>query len=112
MPDFLHDPAVQARKSHLLAEAEVVLGAIRELAGADEDPFASPGVLARAIKLGILDAPHLRGNPYAAGRLVTRLVSGAVEPVDAETGRVISERDRLEAIPTADPRTGMFAGGS
>jgi len=98
MPDLLHDPAVQARKRHLLDEAEVVLRAIRELGGADQDPFASPEVLARAIRIGVLDAPHLKGNAHAAGQLVTRLVSGAVEPVDSATGDVKAEADRIGSV--------------
>ncbi|MDI6827998.1 MAG: methionine synthase, partial [Armatimonadota bacterium] len=65
MPDVLHTPVVQDRKSHLMSEAEVTLRAIRNLAD-DEDAFTSPKALAKAIRLGILDAPHLKGNKAAA----------------------------------------------
>ena len=41
-----------------------------------KDPFTNPEVLAEAIRVGILDAPHLKGNPYAAGKLETRCIEG------------------------------------
>ena len=99
MPDPTADPAVQDRKSRLLAEAKVLLAALRALGEGEEDPFTSPAVLAEAIKLGVLDAPHLKGNPYAAGLLETRTVKGAIEPVDPQTKKVLGERDRLRALP-------------
>jgi len=98
LPDMASDPTVQRRKSELIQDAKTVLQAISGLKETDEDPFTSPGVLAKAIKLGILDAPHLKGNPEAAGRLQTRIINGAVYPVDPNTGKVVSEADRLAGI--------------
>ncbi|MBO9371617.1 MAG: cobalamin-dependent protein, partial [Chloroflexi bacterium] len=67
-PDMTADPAVQARKEELIREAQVTLEAIRALAGPDvSDPLTDPATLARAVTTGILDAPHLRNNPYARG---------------------------------------------
>ena len=99
MPDPTADPAVQDRKNRLLAEAKVLVAALRALGEGEEDPLTSPAVLAEAIKLGVLDAPHLKGNPYAAGLLETRTVKGAIEPVDPQTKKVLGERDRLRALP-------------
>jgi len=98
MPNMLHAQAVQDRKRHLMAEAEVLLGAVRGLADDHEDPFATPRVLAEAIRIGVLDAPHLKGNECAAGRLTTRVVGGAVEAVDPDTSAPISEYERLAAL--------------
>lgn len=98
MPNMAEDTLVQSRKNELLAEAEVLLSAIRMLADEDEDPFISPRVLAKAIALGILDAPHLKGNPYAAGRLETRIVKGGVYAVDPATKELLSETTRLETL--------------
>jgi len=99
MPDPTADPAVQDRKNRLLAEAKVLIAALRALGEGEEDPLTSPAVLAEAIKLGVLDAPHLKGNPYAAGLLETRTVKGAIEPVDPRTKQVLGERERLRALP-------------
>jgi len=97
MPDMISDPAVQERKAELLSEAEVLLNAIRAL-GEGENSFISPRVLARAISCGILDAPHLKGNAAAAGRLVTQLTDKGVCAVDPANGRILTERERLEAL--------------
>ena len=99
MPDPTADPAVQDRKNRLLAEAKVLIAALRALGESEEDPLTSPAVLAEAIKLGLLDAPHLKGNPYAAGLLETRTVKGAIEAVHPQTKEVLGERDRLRALP-------------
>ena len=83
------------------SDAEALLRAILDLGDGEGDPLTSPRVLARAIALGLLDAPHLRGNPCAAGRLVTRLTHKGVNAVDPGTGRVITERERLKALAAA-----------
>ncbi|MBI2844541.1 MAG: cobalamin B12-binding domain-containing protein [Armatimonadetes bacterium] len=98
-PDMASDEKVLARKNELLAEAGLLLDAIHSLGDGEEDPLASPQVIARAIKLGIIDAPHLRGNPQAAGRLQTRILNGAVYAVDPVTKAKLSEAERLETVP-------------
>ena len=103
MPDVTLDPAVVERKERLVAEAQVLIAALRALGEGEEDPLTSPRILAEAIKLGVLDAPHLKGNPYAAGMLQTRPVNGAIEPVDPKTKKVLSETDRLRALPGLPP---------
>jgi hypothetical protein len=60
-------------------------------------------VLAEAIRLGVLDAPHLKGNPYAAGLLETRAVNGAIYPVHPETKQILTEADRLRSLPGLPP---------
>ena len=86
-PDMGRDPRVQQRANELAAEALVTLDAIRGLgAPGITDPFADPATLARAVTSGILDAPHLRNNPFACGQVVTRIdqrgASVAVDAVD------------------------------
>jgi len=104
MPDVTLDPAVAERKERLVAEAQVLIAALRALGEGEEDPLTSPRILAEAIRLGVLDAPHLKGNPYAAGMLQTRPVNGAIEPVDPKTKKVLSESERLRALPGLPPR--------
>jgi hypothetical protein len=99
MPDMTADPAVQKRRDQLVSEAEVLIAGLRALGEGEDDPLTSPRILAEAIRLGVLDAPHLKGNPHAAGLLQTRPVNGAIEAVDPKSKRVLSERDRLRALP-------------
>jgi hypothetical protein len=96
-PDMAADAAVQARKEELVGEAQVTLEAICALAGPGAaDPLTDPATLARAVTSGVLDAPHLRNNPFARGRIITRIdVRGACVVVDPATGRALSEEERL-----------------
>jgi hypothetical protein len=97
-PDMTADPAVQRRKEHLVQEAQITLDAIRSLAEPGvTDPLADPATLACAVMAGILDAPHLRNNPFALGQLQTRYVDGACVAVDA-AGRPITETERLDTF--------------
>ncbi len=94
-PDMLADPKVQARKEHLIAEAQFTLQAIRNLAEpGSTDPLTDPSVLGKAVRLGILDAPHLRGSKIARGEIKTRIIQGGCEAVHPD-GSPLSERERL-----------------
>ena len=99
-PDATADPAVRTRSDELVAEAQVTLQAISGLAQSSvTDPLTDPGTLARAVKSGILDAPHLRNNRFALGQMQTRIDSrGACVPVDPSTGRAWSEAERLASL--------------
>jgi len=98
IPDMTADPVVQRRRDALVEDALVVVDAIRQLgAGKGADPLLDPDVLTRAVEIGLLDAPHLRGNPHACGKVHTRIVDGANLPVD-EHGKVLSEAERVKRI--------------
>jgi len=94
-PDMTADPAIRRRVADLVAEAKVTLKAIASLAEKDTaDPFTDARVLSRAVKTGIMDAPQLRNNPFACGKIDTRIIDGACVAVDS-TGQLLSETDRL-----------------
>lgn len=115
MPDMTRDDSVVARRDRLVRDARVLLGGIAEIhrlimegeipvekrAGAFEigpDPFTDPVTLATAIGLGVLDAPHLKGNASASGEIVTAMVDGACVAVDPVTRKPIPEDLRIERI--------------
>ncbi|MBE3583930.1 MAG: cobalamin B12-binding domain-containing protein [Limnochordaceae bacterium] len=107
LPDLTADPLVQERKEHLLREVQVLLRsvaalglAMRQAAGEGRDVFTDPVVLTEAIRLGLIDAPHLAGNPAseACGRVVTNVVNGAYEAIDPTDGRVLREEERIGTI--------------
>jgi methylmalonyl-CoA mutase cobalamin-binding subunit len=99
-PDMTADPAVQERTAELVREAQATLDAIRALAGSQvADPLADPATLAQAVRLGILDAPQLRDNPFARGQIATRIDSrGACVAVDPASGQPLSEPARLRRL--------------
>jgi len=95
-PDMTADPIVQTRARQLAAEAQITLRAIRSIAEpCVPDPLIDPAALAKAVKLGILDAPQLRNNPYARGQISTRIVNGACVAVQPD-GTPLPEAVRLE----------------
>jgi hypothetical protein len=99
-PDMTADPAVQERKDELVREAQITLDAIRGLAVPDvSDPLTRPATLTKTVTTGIMDAPHLRGNPFARGKVVTSVDRrGACVAVDPVTGRAHSEEDRIASL--------------
>jgi hypothetical protein len=106
LPDMTADPAVQRRKSQLLDEAAVLLAAIARLTPAGRDPYTDPDTLADAVSIGLLDAPHLRGNVAGCGKVVTRMIGGACLAVDPSTGKPIPEAERVaQAFSRSAPGT-------
>lgn len=108
-PEMLNNAEVQARKTVLVSEANQLLEAIRCLGEEEErDPLASPRVLAEAIRIGLLDAPHLRGHSDAAGILDTRAVNGAIVAWDKAAKRPLTEKERIAKI-MANRTTAVWA---
>lgn len=107
LPDMTADPSVQRRKTELRAEAALLLDAIASLGCGERDPFTDADVLARAVEIGLLDAPHLRGNAAACGKIVTRMIGGACRAVESAAGAPIPESVR---IARALEGAGFFAG--
>jgi len=98
MPDMTVDPEVQRRVEELVEEAMVIVEAIQQLGrGKTDEPLTDPDLLAQAVEIGILDAPQLKGNPYARGQVRTRIINGANYAVD-EKGKVLSEKERIARI--------------
>ena len=96
--DMTADERVQARKAELVQEAGVTLDSIAGLAPAGTpDPLTDPHTLALAVQTGILDAPHLRNNPFARGLVNTRVIHGACVAVDA-AGQPLNERARIDSL--------------
>lgn len=95
LPDMTADRGVQRRKAELLGDAKLLLDAIAQLGSSDRDPLTDPDTLARAVEIGLLDAPHLRGNAAGCGKIVTRMIGGACRAVDRCTGQPIAETERI-----------------
>lgn len=96
--DMTKDKKVEDRKNKLIKEAKVIIEAIKSLKKNDLDPLIDPEVLTEAVRIGILDAPHLQGSEIAKGELKTRMVSGALYAYDEEKGNIIEERERVNKI--------------
>ena len=101
MPE--HDPRMINRKKYLISEARYLLQVIKKVGlRISDDPYPSPEVMEEIIRLGILDAPDLKGSKVAKGRLVTAIIDGGCDAVDERTGKPPSERQRLTEFVSGD----------
>jgi len=101
MPDLTADEVVLARRDELVREATTLIAAISDLADPGAaDPLTDPATLARAVRCGLLDAPHLKNNPFARGEVVTRIVDGACVAVEPASGRPMREEERIGRLLT------------
>ena len=95
-PNPLNDKEVQTRKNELVKEAQLLIATIRSLGDESSiDPLIEPVTYVRAVRKGILDAPHLRNNPIAKGLLRTKMIDGACLAINPATGNPIDEITRL-----------------
>lgn len=97
-PDLTIDPIIQTRVEELVAEAQVLITAIRRLGEETAaDPLSDPATLTRAVQVGLLDAPQLQRNRFARGKIRTRAVNGAILAVD-ESGDPLEEKERIRRL--------------
>jgi hypothetical protein len=95
-PDMTADPAVQTRVQALRSEAMVIVDGIRALgSGCPGDPLLDIETLSRTVKVGLLDAPNLRGCGHACGTVRTHAVNGAIVAVNQD-GTVVPESERVQ----------------
>lgn len=94
LPDMTADPLVQERKEELLREAKILLEAINSLG---QDGLINPDAISKAIEIGLLDAPHFKGNRFARGELKTREVNGAYYAID-DNGKILREEERIDRV--------------
>jgi hypothetical protein len=97
-PDMTADPEIAKRVEELVHQARITLDAIRMIGkGISRDPLTNPASLAKAVTLGILDAPQLLNNPFARGSIKTRILKGCCETID-KNGQPMSELKRLSFL--------------
>ncbi|MBL7082962.1 MAG: cobalamin B12-binding domain-containing protein [Candidatus Aminicenantes bacterium] len=98
-PQILNDSRIKKRKEELINEAKHLLQAIKDLPTEKViNPWADPKTLYEAIHTGLLDAPHLAGNPYASGKVVTQIRNGACYAINPQTGNILYEKERISQL--------------
>lgn len=96
--DMTKDKNVMTRKNTLMEEAKIIIDSIKSLNPNVEDPLTDPNTLTEAVRIGILDAPHLQGSKIAKGGLKTRMVSGGLYAYDEKQGKIITEKERIDML--------------
>lgn len=99
LPDLTIDPSLIKRKEELKNEARILLNAIIEMSEAKNiSAWTNPLEIEKAIKIGLLDAPHFLGNPHLCGKILTGLIDGAWYAIDNKNGKPIFESERTRIV--------------
>ncbi len=90
---------INKRKKILISDAKEILKSIEKMDYKKEfeDPLTEPEIIGKAVRKGILDAPHLKGVAAAKGEIITGFKHGACVALDA-SGEVLNEKERLKNI--------------
>ncbi|MFX1324329.1 MAG: hypothetical protein ACFE8N_05195, partial [Promethearchaeota archaeon] len=97
----LIDNRIQERKEELIKQAKWIINFIPFLAKDKEqlkDPYINSNVLNRVVKYGIFDAPHLKNNKYALGKIKTKIINGACYSWDDLRQKRYGEIQRIKDI--------------
>lgn len=97
IPDPLKDEWVRNEKDRIKDEAMMIIEAIKSLKNGKDEDLLDPEVLYRSVKIGVLDAPALKGFSVARGQVKTQIIDGLCRCVD-DSGTIISEKERLKNI--------------
>jgi len=96
----LDNEQIETRKLSLMKQAKWIINLISKLAinyEKQQNPWINPKILHDLVKYGIFDAPHLKNNKYAEGRIKTKLINGACDSID-DYQQPISEIKRIKKI--------------
>lgn len=92
------DERILRRKEELISEAKELLNFINKKFEKYDDPIANPYVLAECVKRGYMDAVHIVKGEKFKGNLATKFWNGMCVAYDKKTGKVLSEKERLEGL--------------
>ncbi|MFW9998707.1 MAG: methionine synthase [Candidatus Hodarchaeota archaeon] len=102
----LIDNKIQKRKEQLIKQAKWIINLIPCLTKDEKelkDPYVNPNVLNRLVKYGIFDAPHLKNNKFAMGKIKTKIINGACYSWDDLRQQKYDELQRIKDITSNLP---------
>ncbi|MFW9827882.1 MAG: methionine synthase [Candidatus Thorarchaeota archaeon] len=95
------DKNVQERKEELIRQAKWIIDLIPNLGKNKQEcknPFTNYNVLNRLVKYGIFDAPHLKNNDYALGKIKTKIINGGCYSWQDSKQKKYDEIQRIKDI--------------
>ena len=95
------DEKIQQRKKELIKQAKWIIDIIPFLTRDNKEfknPYTNYNVLNRLVKFGIFDAPHLKNNKFALGKIKTKIINGACYSWDKKRLRRYDEIQRIQDI--------------
>jgi hypothetical protein len=99
------------RKTQLVKEAQEIINIIPNMANELEevkDPYINPRVLNKLVKYGIFDAPHLKNNKFAKGKIQTKIMNGSCYSWDSTRDKIYDEIERIKDIDNSDNQLNLF----
>ncbi len=97
----LIDDKIEKRKEELIQQAKWIIELIPRLAKTlieKANPWTNYKVLNRLVKYGIFDAPHLKNNKFACGKIRTKIIDGACYSWDFNLQKKQDEIERIKDI--------------
>jgi len=98
--DYINDNIVK-RKEELVKQAKWIIDLVPYLTKSEierNNPFTNHKVLNRLVKYGFFDAPHLRNNPFAPGKIKTKMIDGGCYSWDPVHQKKLDEISRIRGI--------------
>ncbi|MFX1312182.1 MAG: methionine synthase, partial [Promethearchaeota archaeon] len=95
------DKRIQKRKEQLIKQAKWIINLIPYIAKNKHErknPYTNYNVLTRLVKYGIFDAPHLKNNKFALGKIKTKIIDGACYSWDDSRQNKYDEIQRIKDI--------------
>ncbi len=95
------DEKIEERKEELIKQAKWIVNLIPYLAKTSnekENPWINHRVLGRLVKYGIFDAPHLKNNRFALGKIKTKMIDGCCYSWDEYNDDKLDEIQRIKNI--------------
>ncbi len=95
------DEKVLRRKEELINQASWIVELIPSLVKSideEKNPWIHHKVLSRLVEYGIFDAPHLKNNKYALGKIKTKIQDGACYSWDDSLQKPLDELERVNRI--------------
>ncbi len=92
---------INERKEELIKQAKWIIDLVPHLAKNREErenPWRDYNVLHRLVKFGIFDAPHLKNNKYALGKIITKVINGGCYSWDLIRNKKLDEIERIKTI--------------
>lgn len=97
IPDFMADKSVYDRKEVLKEEAMEIVNSIIKIGQGYEKPLMEPKVISDAVKVGIIDAPCLKGFGDCRGEVKVKIKDGYHVLVD-ENDKILTEKERIRKL--------------
>ncbi len=99
LPDYTLDTEVICQKNALIIQAQILLDAFEQLGSnmGFENPYLSSECLSEAVRIGLFDAPQIKGFQGAKGEILTEIIGGKCVALNS-AGSIIDEKQRITEL--------------